>query len=277
MSRLQALIPALVFYPALFLLALVLGNALWYRSLGSWRRGAVLFLVAWIALVLLGCAVAPRSWLRLSPEDNRETLAAAQETWETAIVFGFGYIAKPGDPNDTVGSGDTSRKREHILPGPANKALLDWVVEHTVADTLIVQEGVWAAACDTAATECEYQGHRLVRMHPHDPNHYVNTLDASVYALDQLSLLNRKRTLVVAHDLQLARALMAMRRVAAALPAATRTELVAPDLPPIPFVPGGAHLQTSHAWLYKPIELLVARPRDALWPVPRTCGSPPSS
>jgi hypothetical protein len=122
-----------------------------------------------------------------------------------------------------------------------------------------------------------YEGRRLVRMHLHDPKRYVNTLDASVCALDQLSLLHRKRALVVAHDLQLARALMAMHRAAGTDSATSGIELAAPDLPPTPFVPGGAHLQTSHAWLYKPIELLVARPRDALWPVPRTCGSPPSS
>jgi Fic family protein len=76
---------------------------------------------------------------RFCQQNRNVTLNARQrkviqiQPIDTAIILGFGF--------ETDGAG-------HIQPGESNQFLLQWTLDHASADTLLVQEGVWAAACE---------------------------------------------------------------------------------------------------------------------------------
>ena len=166
---------------------------------GQWEhllyRSSVLLISIGYVVLFLRLSV---FWIRATPTPGWQQQTAKVDT---VLVFGFGI---------------ESDAQERIQPGAANRALLDWALDRRHGGTMLVQEGVLAAANE------EPRGGRLAtwdvrRMHRHLPGVYVDTLHAAYCAVEQMERLGRRRALVVTHDLQLARAAADLRRVAAAV------------------------------------------------------------
>ncbi len=230
-----------------------------HRRLWSPRKLTVVVGMQVLALLALTIAAfCPSQLMRAVP-----SIAWQREAREAdvAIVFGFGL----GD-----GIGNT------VTSGASNRALLDWTVTNTDAPTILVQEGVWLAACESAVESCEFAGRKLVRMHRDDPKIRVDTFEAACCAGDRLQAMSARKVVVVAHHLQLAQAAWDLQKVLSRRGLAV--ELVIPELPPTPFPGSWRQWQTASPYIYKLIALVVARPRDFLrylfQRIPATCPAP---
>ncbi len=217
----------------------------------GWRTpmSTLFFLLPLFALLFLaGVAATPSRWLRaqapvVNPANSRPT---------TAIILGFGY----------EGEGATMR------PGVANQFLVDWLLAHQPqVTTLLVQEGVRSAfPPDRLAQKNVY------RIHRHDTAIYVDTLDTAFCALHELQKLKAETVLLVAHDLQLQRAVWDFARVQQA--ACAHCTVIPAAVPNTPYPIHSVHWQTRTEWIYKLVELLLLRPRDFLRATPTTCKAP---
>jgi len=204
-------------------------------------------------MVLLG--LTPDQWMHAAATQNwREETRVA----DTAIVLGFGYEK---DASGTMQAGD------------ANRFLLDWVIDNTSATTIFVQEGVWVAACGVSADRCTYSGRELKRIHFHDENIYVNTLDTAFCAMEQMAKFDKSKAVLVTHDLQLQRATWDIERVKQRSDWQSFT-FVIPEIPDTPYPANSVQWQTRNQFIYKVVELLISRPRDFLTPVPDKCEAP---
>jgi hypothetical protein len=211
-------------------------------------------------LLILGGSVAvflrlSTFWLLAAPTSGWQQQTA---TSDTVIVFGFGLEFDP---------------QHRVTPGAANRVLADWVLDRRHGGTMIVQEGVLAAATE-APRASRVAGWEIRRMHRDDRAVYVNTLEAAYCALEQMERLGRKRALVVAHELQLARAAADLRRVASSNPRWRDYEFVVPDVGSTPFPEGSAQWHTRDLYRYTAVEMFLSRPRDVFSPVPRSCDAP---
>ncbi len=185
-------------------------------------------------------------FLRAKPSpDWRDAVCHA----EVAIVLGFGY--------EQTATGQ-------MQPGTANRALLTWALAHTTAPTLLVQEGVWVAACSAETTSCVVEGRTLRRIHLHDPAHYINTLSTAARAMEVITQLGAKTVVLIAHDQQLSRAAADFERVKQMRPAWRALHFVIPEIPPMPYAPRSVHFQTRNSLFWRLAELFIARPRDFL-------------
>lgn len=237
-------------------LALVGGmGALWlggYRPTGGyclWGSVALGFAYSVAFLVLVGLLPFSR-YLRARPSGNwREAARRA----DVAIIMGFGYELSPSG---------------QMQPGAANQALLEWTLANTTAQTLLVQEGVWVAACQPEETTCVAEDRILRRIHPHDPTHYVNTLATAVMAMDLMVQLGAQTAVLVAHDQQLYRAAADFERARQQRTVGRELRFIIPELPAMPYVSYSVHPQTRHAGLWRLAELFIARPRDFLSQIP---------
>jgi hypothetical protein len=218
-----------------------------WRHVLCWPTLALLFVLC----VAAGLRLSPL-WLRAGPTPGWQARLAEVDT---AIVFGFG-IESEGDGR----------------AGAANRFLADWTLERSRATTLIVQEGVLIAA-GKGGRQYGAPGRTVLRMHRHNAE-YVDTLDAAACALEQMERLGRRRALVVAHDLQLARAVADLHRVAQTNPRWRDMEFVVPAVPPTPFPAGSVHWHTRGFYRYATVELFVSRPRDVFRTVPQACVAP---
>jgi len=215
-----------------------------------WEAAAfgIVYSAAFFALV----GLLPLSrYLRAKPSANWRDAA---RNADVAIILGFGY--------ELTSTGQ-------MQPGAANQALLEWALAHTTARTLLVQEGVWVAACPVEATTCVVGERALRRIHPHDPAHYINTLATAVMAMDFMVQLGAKPAVLVAHDQQLARAAADFERARQKNPAWRDLRFIIPYLPAMPYVPRSVHIQTRNAGLWRLAELFIARPRDFLSKIPK--------
>lgn len=233
--------------PVIGLAGALLLIALGWRA-QAWTLLLGLALYGLLFLVLVGFT--PNRWLRANATLSTNTPIRVRPT--TAVILGFGYEM----------AGDA------MQPGPANQALVDWVLNNQPQiTTLLVQEGVLVAL-----TPEQLRNKTVRRIHRHDPAIYVDTLDATFCAVRQLQALNQSTVLLVAHDLQLQRAAWDFARVQRQLcPTCT---LVIPDLPATPYPANSVQFQTRSAFIYKILELLYLRPRDLLRAMPTTCKAP---
>jgi uncharacterized SAM-binding protein YcdF (DUF218 family) len=215
-----------------------------------------LWLVYSALFVLFVAFLPPRRWLRAKATNKWRKQAKEADV---AIVLGFGY---------------EQDEHRNMKPGEANEALLAWTLEHTRAETILVQEGVWVAACDSKADECGVSGRQLRRIHEHRPDVYLNTLDTAYCALQAMEDLGARKAVLVAHPLQLQRALWDFQAVQRANLAWQTLEFVVPEMPDVPYVPHSVHVHTRCEPIWRLVELLVARPRDYLSPIPRECKAP---
>jgi hypothetical protein len=217
-----------------------------------WPLGA-----AYTALFLIGVAFFPLDkWLSASPTEDWKRKA---KEVDTTIILGFGYAV------DKAGA---------MKPGKANRELLDWTMAHTQASIILVQEGVWVAACDGDAETCSKAGRQIRRIHRHCPETYLNTLDTACCALQVMERLGKKEAVLVTHDVQLRRAVWDFERVKRSREAWQDVRFVVPDMPDIAYPADSVHLQTRSEWIWRIVELLVSRPRDFLSTIPDTCKVP---
>jgi len=174
-------------------------------------------------------------------------------TTKTAILFGFGFVME-----DSI-----------MKPGLSNTALYKQAITNAgYMDTLhlIMQEGVMVAAqADSAA--CYPFIRDLIRMHPHSSDQYINTLIAAKYAILKMDSLKTKRAVVYAHEMQLARAVYDLQRIAAANPNWRDMEFIVPWINNIPFDPDSEHPQTRSPEKFFRREVILARPLEILWPL----------
>ncbi len=224
----------------------------------AWLRHSLRFMVGLMLAVglaaLFVAALWPEDLLRAAPGADWQRKARDADR---AVIFGFGLgEAPPG----------------RLAAGDSNRFLLDWAVKSSSASCIVVQEGVWAAACDCFAESCAYQGRRLVRMHRHVKGIRVDTLEAAWCASETLRIEGARRVVVVAHDLQLLQAAWDLRRVLGER--GLNIEIVIPDLPHTPFPGNWVQLQASSRYIYKPVALFWARPRDFLRRLPAECPAP---
>lgn len=175
------------------------------------------------------------------------------------IILGFGY------QKDDNGQ---------MKPGPANEHLLRWAFENTNAATFLVQEGVWIAACDSSAQLCEVSGRQLRRIHTHSEAQYLNTLETAYCALGAMQELGKEKAVLVTHPSQLQRTLWDFEAVKGAREQWAGFRFIVPNMPDIPYVPGSVHCHTRAQWIWQVVEMLVARPRDYVSPIPTECKAP---
>ncbi len=212
-----------------------------------------IFINFWLFLFLAGF------WLKAGPtNDWQEQIKPI----DTAIILGFGF--------ETDGAG-------HIQPGESNQFLLQWALDHTNADTLLVQEGIWAAACKTTETKCEKSGRRLVRIHHHDNNIDVNTFQAAFCTLEKMEKLGKKSAVLVAHDLQLERAAWDFDKLKQSREEWSGFNFVVPEIPKVPSPKKSDQLRTRSRSVYTFFELFGSRLRDYFSSTPEKCIAPAPS
>ena len=186
--------------------------------------------------------------------------ARPSENWEyktrqtnTVILFGFGYVME-----------DSSMK-----PGQSNSALYKQAIANAGSfETLhlIMQEGVMVAAHEDSVSSYPFI-RDSVRMHPHSPEIYINTLIAAKYAILKMDSMHLKRAVVYAHEMQLARAVYDLKRIAASNPRWCDMEFITPSIYNTPFEPNSVHPHTRSPESFFRREVLLSRPVEILWPL----------
>lgn len=195
-------------------------------------------------------------WLNAKPTDDWQKNI---KTIDTAIIFGFGF---------------EEGEKGQILPGKANEFLLQWTLDHTKADTLLVQEGVWAAVCKSTEATCEKIGRTLIRIHCHDEDIDVNTFQAAYCALEKMEELGKKSAILIAHDLQLERVAWDFDRLKQSRGSWSDFTFVVPKIPKTPSLKNSAQLRTRSRLVYSFVELFWSRMRDRLSKTPKKCIAP---
>jgi uncharacterized SAM-binding protein YcdF (DUF218 family) len=233
----------------------VVGAILWllvFARLAEHRTMliVVMSLPAYALLVLILVRLTPSPLMRAKPTRDQEA--------NTAVILGFGFVMVGGQ----------------MRPGEANQFLLDWTIENKSSQvkTILVQEGIWVAS---DAGTLEKLGITRKRIHQHDPEIYVNTLDTAFCAIQQLQQLGKKKAMLVAHDLQLQRVAWDFERVSQEMhPECT---FVIPNIPDTPYPANSVHYQTRNECIYKIAELFISRPKDFFSPIPIECKAPLNS
>lgn len=223
------------------------------------RLSFILFIILLISAVLLTLVpYTSDEWMRAKPTEGWEEEI---KVVDTAIILGFGY---------------ETDKNGNMEAGEANEFLLNWVINKTGAETFLVQEGVWAAACNESDTNCSASGIEIKRIHLHDENVYVNTLDAAFCALENMEELDKKKAILVAHDLQLKRAVCDFEKVKPTRKGWQDFIFVIPKIPDTPYLddPPNNQKHTRSEFCYRIRELMISRPWDFKSEIPTKCKAP---
>ena len=195
-------------------------------------------------------------WIRAKPTASWEKKIGKVDT---AIILGFGY---------------EKEENGEIQPGKANEFLYKWTIENTKAKTVLVQEGVWVAACKTSDRSCKKAGRSLIRIHLHDDKIDMNTIETAFCALQKMEQLGKNKAILIAHDLQLQRAAWDFEKLKKARIEWQNYVFVVPQIPDTPFPENSRQLRTGCSMLYKMVELFLSRPRDFFSPLPEKCKAP---
>jgi hypothetical protein len=233
----------------------VVGAILWFLAFARLAEHRTMLIVvmslpAYALLFLILVGLTPSPLMQAKPTRDQET--------DTAIILGFGFVM----------IGDEMR------PGETNQFLLDWTIKNKSLQvkTILVQEGIWVA---NDAGTLRKLGIDRRRIHRHDPEIYVNTLDTAFCAIQQLQQLDKKKAMLVAHDLQLQRVAWDFERVSQEM--CPECTFVIPNVPDTPYPANSVHYQTRNEFIYKIAELLISRPRDFFSPIPTECKAPLNS
>lgn len=203
----------------------------------TYKTMAYAIVVLFLLIICIQCL--PNSWLRARSEGDSRGV-------DVAIILGFGY--------EEVENGK-------MKPGAANEFLLHWVLESfPEVRTILVQEGIWAAACETSAETCKIGSVGLLRIHRHDPSLDVNTFQTAVCAVKRMNELGKKRAILVAHHMQLWRTGKVFERVRHKL--CEDCEFVIPNVPDTPYPNRSVQWRTRNEFIYRIVEVL-ARLRDS--------------
>ncbi|HSB00748.1 MAG TPA: hypothetical protein VLE49_08865, partial [Anaerolineales bacterium] len=149
-----------------------------------------------------------------------------------------------------------------------------WIVHNKPSQmqTVLAQEAIWVAADQETLTNSDIE---LMRIHRHDPHIYVDTLNAAFCSIQQTQKLGKKKIMLVAHDLQIQRVAWDFERVGRVT--CPDCVFVIPEIHDVPYPASSVHPQTRSEFIYKITELLIARPRDFLNPIPTRCIAPINS
>jgi hypothetical protein len=189
------------------------------------------------------------NWMRAVPTPDWER--ELQGT-DTAIILGFGY---------------EKGKNGEVLAGEANDFLWKWTVDHTAAKTIFVQEGVWAAAANQQEARYQAAGRQIKRIYQYDPTVNIHTLETVYYVLGEMKALGKKKTVIIGHDLQLARIQADFIKVTKAEKEWPDYTFIVPEIPPTPYPIHSVQRQTCSAARYKIWEI-CSRVRDYLSDIP---------
>jgi uncharacterized SAM-binding protein YcdF (DUF218 family) len=231
----------------------VIGAILWHSTLYYFigaQRGFLnmtLFLTYSILFLIL-LAYTPDKWFQATPTEQQDA--------DVVVILSFGYELK--------GSKE--------IPGKANQFLAEWVISNMSpkTETVLAQEGVFIALGERMSRNIN-----LNRIHQHERGNYVNTIDAAFCAIEQIKKLHKNTIAIVAHDLQIQRAIWDFERVIKK--SCPKCNIIIPKIPDTPYPDSSIHLQTRNEAIYKLVELLIARPRDLFSSVPTQCKAPLSS
>jgi hypothetical protein len=260
MNLLGAFAPHMLYSTGIIAYILVFIGFAKHRLTSSLPVLLLVFTALWVSytllfLLLVGFLPLNR-WLRARP--TKDWRRKAREV-NTAIILGFGY------EEDECGD---------MKPGKANEELLNWTIANTQATTILVQEGVWVAACDSSEKECMKSGRQIRRIHRHCPRKYLTTLDTAFCAMQELEKLGKKEAVLVTHDLQLRRAVWDFEAVKQTRDNWQDFTFVVPEMPDVLYAGHSVHWQTRSEWVWRIVELLVSRPRDSLSSIPDECRAP---
>lgn len=229
-----------------------IGSILWILAFVKFtaQRSVFIILISlfiYILLFLTLVGIVPNKWLHAVPSRDQNA--------EIIVIFSFGYEMDDG----------------MMIAGNANQYLWNWTVKNRPPQARLVfmQEGVWAATDDQAVKSL---GIERERIHRHDPHVYVDTLNAAFCAIQKIQELDKKKILLVAHDLQLQRVVWDFERVGRVT--CPDCIFVIPEIRDVPYPERSVHFQTRNEFIYKITELLISRPRDFLKPVPLDCIAP---
>jgi len=230
----------------------LLGAVLWFMVVVQIaKQRTVLIAVTsfplYILLFLTLVGATPSGWLRATPTEDQNA--------DIAVVFNFGY----------------EMNGDQMMPGEANQHLWEWIVNNKPLQlrTVLLQAGVWVAADEETVKSL---GIERMRIHRHDPHIYVDTLDATFCALQQIQKRDKKKVLLVAHGLQIQRVAWDFERISRVI--CPDCAFVIPEIYDVPYPANSVHFQTRNEFIYKITELLIARPRDYLSQIPTSCIAP---
>jgi hypothetical protein len=230
------------------------------------------FFSYWFALLVL-VRIAPNRWFQVEPTKNWSD--AIQQKNTVLLLLGFGY---------------NKSKNRIMLPGEANEELFKWAIENTKSELYLVQEGFWGIKYPDAIntfSECQdsmqdsmqerweltrppkYNGDKVLicRIHPHDPNDYVDTPDAIERAFELLLMekIEKDAIILIAHPMQLWRTRADCELLKREKDVYERFTLVVPEIKDIPYPKNPPFSQIHTRWLfYKIFEVLISRPKDYL-------------
>jgi hypothetical protein len=193
--------------------------------------------LAWSALgYTVGLAVTAivLVFVVLRPDHCRAQSQGTLNEADSFVVFSFG-LGPDAEGKSTAGA--------------SNHALAKWVLANNpTRKPTIVQEGVYLAL-----KESNTAGSWVIRLSDR-PGVYVDTMGGAYQAETLLHLRKLKRPVIVAHDLQLQRAVWSMEAVGV-------SDYVVPEMPPTPFDPSSVqHSGTRDEFVWVVRELLFARP-----------------
>jgi hypothetical protein len=198
--------------------------------------GLLLFLLVILFLFLANILLAAK------PSENYQNL---QKNASVVIAFGFGI---------------QENKDSSLSAGPANDSIMKWLMDNTNPKYIIAQKGCQISKyCNKNA--------QIVEMHPHGRK-YVNTFEASIFALQKLDSLNTNEILpnhnvvIVAHSDQLRRASWIIKKIYDNKYPGSAFIFITPDLPQMPYLDKSSQLHTKNEYLYMLVELFISRPRD---------------
>ena len=216
------------------------------KCLSAWKKMGLL--IFYFFLFLLIISFTPDKWIQATPTKGWKKDA---QKVDTAIILGFGY------KTDEYGN---------MIGGEANQFLMDWVIQNTQAKLFFVQEAIWVT-CKQSDTTRTVPGIEMRRIHPHNEEDHINTLEAAFYAMAEMEKAHINKAILVAHNLQLARAAWDFEKVKGSRRAWRGFLFIIPKMPNTPFSGSFKQPHTNNEWFYKIAELLISRPRDFLSPI----------
>lgn len=183
------------------------------------------------------------AWIRATPTSN---FKSEIEQAGSVVVFGFGL---------------DKDEEDKPLPGKANTELHNWINANISKKVIIGQYGNMLAFETSLATNS------FILMHKHNHNEHVNTYEAAIFALNKLDSLYKsgqinEKVVVVAHDMQLQRAVWILDKLSKENNDWGRYKFIIPGISGIPFSLRSIQFHTKGHFLYNCVELFYSRPRD---------------
>jgi len=200
------------------------------------------------------------TWIRKNPDKKWKNKI---KNVKCAIVLGFGFER-----------GNSGK----IVAGNSNNFLLKWTLLNTKARVLLIQEGIFAGLAFINKKNINLKKVKLYKIHSHQENNYINTINAAICALEKMESLGQAKAVIITHDLQLKRAAWIFNRLKKTKTGWKDFEFIIPKIPKTPFPKYSMQFHTRFETLYRFIEVFWLRPRDYIRSLcgllPKKCPAP---